>query len=376
MFRVLKGGNCFAPEYIGQKDIFLIYDKIFKIADEIHEENIFDAEIIDCSGSIVCPGFIDQHLHITGGGGEDGPSSRVPEITAGEIFLAGISTAAGLLGADGITRNIAGLLAKANALQIEGLNAVIYTGSYGVPTTTLTGRVISDLSYIDKIIGVGEIAISDYRSSHPSEQMLKELAWEAKVGGMIGKKAGIMHIHVGDGKKGIEPIISLINNSDFPMNMFVPTHLNRNMNVFGQAVEFAKTGGNIDLTAGEKTGKGYSVPDAVSNLISSGVGIDRITVSSDGNGSIPPGDSSGQKVGKVSQLYDDIKACVFDKKIEISDALRLVTENTAKLLGLYPKKGTLKEQSDADILILDKEDLSIKGLIVNGNMVVLSLIHI
>ncbi len=369
MLKLLKGGECYAPEYIGKKDVAVACDKIFKVEEHIPEERLYDAEIIDCEGMLVCPGFIDQHLHITGGGGENGPASRIAEISVEEIVSAGVSTVVGLLGMDSITRGVAGLLAKARGLEKEGVNTFIYTGSYGVPTESLTGKVINDLVYIDKVIGVGEIAIADYRSSHPSVAMLKELAWEARVGGMMGGKAGVLHIHVGDGKKGIEPLLELINDSDFPKSMFVPTHLNRNADLFNQAVEFGKNGGNVDLTAGEKTGKGYSVPDAMERLLAAGVVIDRITVSSDGNGSMPSEDGSGLAVGSIMELFNDIRSCMLEKKIGLETALKAVTVNVARLLGIHPQKGIIKAGSDADLLVLDKHSLEIRKMLIGGRLV-------
>ncbi|MCX7841544.1 MAG: beta-aspartyl-peptidase [Clostridia bacterium] len=368
MFILLKAGECFAPERLGCKDVFIAGDKICKIEESIPICDFIETEVINCTGKVVCPGFIDQHVHIAGGGGENGPSSRVPEIMLGQIISAGVTTVVGVLGMDSITRNIAGLLAKARALDSEGLNTYIYTGSYQVPASTLTGKVNSDIANIDKVIGVGEVAISDYRSVHPSAQMLKELAWEAKVGAMVGGKAGVMHIHVGDGKQGILPLVEMLKDSEFPMEIFVPTHLNRNLHVFGQATEYAKSGGNIDLTSGEKTGKGLSVPDAVERLLRAGVNVDRITVSSDGNGSIPSQDGNKPGVGRVMQLYEEIRQCIAHKAIPIESALKMVTSNVAKILGLYPAKGALKAGSDADILVLDRQSLAIEWLIIKGKI--------
>lgn len=369
MLRLLKGGECYNPDFIGKKDIFVVKDKIYKIYTETPYEKLWETEITDCTGMIVCPGFIDQHVHITGGGGEKGPSSRIPEIKIEDIITSGVSTVVGVLGVDSITRQISGLLAKARALQDEGVNCYIYTGSYGVPTATLTGKVIKDIAYVDQVVGAGEIAISDYRSSHPSMEMLREIAWETKVGAMISGKKGVVHIHVGDGRKGLLPLLELLDNSDFPMDMFVPTHLNRNRTVFNQAAEYGKRGGNVDLTAGEKTGKGLSVPDAVQSLLSQGVNIERITVSSDGNGSIPEGDGTSG-VGKVSELYEDIKKLILEKHLAADIAFKPVTSNVARVLGLYPGKGTLQENSAADILVLEKKSLEIRHMFVNGRKVI------
>lgn len=365
MFKFLKNGICYGPQYLGNKDILIVLNKIYKIDDNIAAENLPNVEIIDCTDKIVCPGFIDQHLHITGGGGEEGFVSRIPEIKLRDIVSAGVTTVVGVLGFDSITRNIEGLLAKARGLEAEGLNTFIYTGSYEVPTATITGKVLKDITLIDKIIGVGEIAISDHRSSHPTLDMLKEIAYEARAGGLLSNKAGIVHIHVGDGKGGLQPLKELVENSDYPMDMFIPTHLNRNKSLFHQAIEFANSGGNIDLTAGQSSESGYSVPDAMELLLREKVSIDRITVSSDGNGSIPS-NGTGALIGKVSQLFDDIRVCVLDRKIDLTWVLKTVSENVAKRLKLFPKKGVLAEGSDGDILVINRQDFSINSVFIGG----------
>lgn len=368
MFKLLKGGHCFTPFDKGKKDILIACNKIYQVEDHIEEAKLWDLELFECKDKIVCPGFIDQHVHIIGGGGEEGPVSRIPELMLSDIITAGITTLVGVLGVDSVTRSIAGLLAKAKALQIEGVNTYIYTGSYSVPTATLTGKALTDLVLIDKVIGIGEIAISDHRSSHPSQGSLYELAYEARVGGMIGGKAGIVHIHVGDGKEGINPLIQLVQESDFPKEMFVPTHVNRNKALFEQSMEYTGSGGNMDLTAGESSENGYSVPDALEMIVKNNIDIGKVTISSDGNGSIPAKGSENTGVGKVKQLFEDIRKCVLEKHLHMEDVLKTVTSNVANILKIYPQKGTLSCGSDADILVLNQEDMSIHSLFINGEV--------
>lgn len=370
LFVLLKNGICYNPELIGKKDILMVKNSIYKIEDNIDDKTFCDIMTVDCSDKIICPGFIDQHIHIIGGGGEGGPASRIPEIMLSEIVSAGITTVVGVLGFDSITRSLKGLLAKARALEEEGLNTFIYTGSYEVPTPTITGSVMSDVSLIDKVVGVGEIAISDHRSSHPSQDSLKKIANEARIGGLLGKKAGVVHIHVGDGKDGLEPLNELAENSDFPLDMFVPTHLNRNKPLFYQALEFAKRGGNIDFTAGQDTGTGYTVPDALKVCIDSGIGLERVTVSSDANGSVPGNSADESGVGKAVQLFDDIRNSILNNKLDMSEVLKTVTVNVAKILKIYPVKGTIKQGSDADVLVLNKNSLDIDKVFINGEQFV------
>ncbi len=360
---LLTGGEVYAPEPVGQCDLLLSPEKITLMRRDIPAFSEYGIEVMDCTGLVLCPAFIDQHVHITGGGGEEGPISRVPEMGIGELICAGTGTAAGLLGADGVTRSVASLLAKARALEAEGMSTVIYTGSYGLPTDTLTGRVLHDIAFVDKVVGAGEVAISDYRSSHPSLEMLRELTWEVKLGGMIGNKAGILHLHVGDGKKGLAPLTDLIEESNFPISMFVPTHLNRNKKLFENAMDFGRKGGYIDLTAGETDQTGHTLPDAAQLLLRGGVKPEQITFSSDAGGSNP---QSPDGRGHASSLYKDVVSCVLEKGIPLETALAMVTKNPAARLKLHPKKGALAAGGDADILMLKKWDLSIVNLILCG----------
>lgn len=364
MFKLLKNGHCFTPDDAGCKDVLIAYDKICAIKDEILPEHLWDVEVIDCQDCLVCPGLIDQHVHITGGGGEQGPISRIPEIMLSEVVEAGVTTLVGVLGFDSITRNIAGLLAKARGLEAEGVTTYIYTGSYGSPTETLTGRVLTDIVLLDKVVGVGEVAISDFRSNHPSLQDLRTLASEANAGGMLGGKAGILHLHVGDGQEGLESLFRLIEESDFSINMFVPTHINRNEKLIEQGIQLLNRGGNIDLTAGET--EGLSVAQSLSLLIAKGMGLDRVTVSSDGNGSAP----AAEGISRMNQLLQDLRSCIWDNKLDFSTVIKTATLNPAKVLKLYPQKGCLQPGSDADILVLRKSDLSIYRLLAKGEVAV------
>ncbi|MEA4849697.1 MAG: beta-aspartyl-peptidase, partial [Clostridiaceae bacterium] len=246
MFKILKGGRVLSPDDRGNKDLLIADKVVANIADSISPSKDYgDVEIIDITGKYVVPGFIDQHVHMIGGGGEAGYASRTPEIMLTRVTKAGITTLVGCLGTDGTTRHMASLLAKARGLEAEGISTYIYTGSYEVPTRTITGSVRNDLILIDKVLGCGEIAISDHRSAQPVKEDITKLAAESRVGGILSGKAGVLHLHVGDGKRKLGMLFEIIEETEIPITQFTPTHINRNPYLLEDGVKFAKLGGMI-----------------------------------------------------------------------------------------------------------------------------------
>ncbi len=231
---ILKRAEVFQPDYLGKKDILIAGEKIIAIENEIDIKwpMSFDIIVIDGSGKKVIPGLIDAHVHIAGAGGEGGPSTRTPEMELSQMLDGGITTVVGCLGTDGFTRSLEAVLMKVKSLKAEGVSAYMYTGSYQVPTPTLLGDVGRDIALIEEIIGIGEIALSDHRSSCPTTDELIRLVEHARVGGMLGGKAGIANIHLGDAKNPFQPIYDAVEKSELKLTQFFPTHCNRNQLYF------------------------------------------------------------------------------------------------------------------------------------------------
>lgn len=316
---------------------------------------------IDAGGMVAVPGYIDQHVHITGGGGEGGFSRRVPELDPFDCIRGGVTSLVGLLGTDAQTRSVENLVAKTKSLREFGLTAFCLTGAYQYPAPTLTGSVEKDIVFIDEIIGV-KTAISDHRSSCPSARDLIRLATQARRGGILSNKPGVVHMHVGSGRGGLGPVFDALKTSDVPIGNFRPTHVQR---VFDDAVKFANLGGYIDFTAGE------DASSTAESLIQAfhKVPPELVTLSSDSNGSLPIWNERKEMVGlgisRITAIHRVIKALIADCGFSAADAVRPVTENVAKALGLYPRKGTIRVGSDADLLLLDPH-LGIDTVIAGG----------
>ena len=365
MIKLLKNAEVYAPEYLGKQDILIAGNQIAAISSQIDASALPGITEFDCTGLKAMPGFIDGHVHIIGGGGEGGPKTRTPELVLSSVLRAGVTTVVGCLGTDGTTRFMESLLTKAYALEAEGITTYIYTGSYEVPTPTLTGSVKNDIILIEKVIGVGEIAISDHRSSQPTLEDIQKLSADVRVGGMLGGKPGIVHLHVGKEDTGIDYIFEIVANTDIPVTQFLPTHMGRTPYLLDQGLKLINMGGKIDITAGKKA------VDQVLYLLNKGANIKGITISSDGNGSLPKFDDDGNliglAVGDMREVYKVWRSLIKDHNMAISDALQIVSSNIAANLNISDHKGCLKPGSDADIVLMD-HDLNIKKLFAKGRL--------
>lgn len=366
---LIRGGMVYAPEELGLKDILILGEQIALIGERIVPPPGVKTKIFDASGSIVVPGFIDLHVHLLGGGGEDGWASRVPEVSLSALTTAGITTAVGVLGTDSVTRTPEALLAKTKAIRAQGLSAYMYTGAYHLPSPTITGSVMRDISLIEEVIGV-KIAISDHRSSQPTVHELARLASEARIGGMLGKKPGIVHAHVGPGVAGLSPILSVCEQSEIPIGQFLPTHVSRNLSLMQQGIDLIKQGGVIDLTVPSDPAE---IVPLVHMLINSGIDMGKVTLSSDGNGSRPlftdDGAFMGMGIGSVATIGQSLRKLVESHILPLTAALRLITANPAARLGLSTHKGSIQPGLDADVLVLD-QDLQIDKVIARGRLMV------
>ena len=374
MIKIIKNGDVYAPEHLGMKDILIIGDKFGCIGDaiELDLRGHVPLEVIDAKGKYVFPGFIDGHVHLTGGGGEGSFRSRTPEITLSSLIKGGVTSVIGCLGTDCVTRSPESLYAKAKSLEEEGLTTYMLTGAYRIPMTNLTGSPMKDMILVDKAVGAGEIAISDHRSSQPTIDELKRLAADIRVGGILSGKAGVLNIHLGDGLSGLKMLRDIVATTEIPYSQFLPTHINRNERLFEEGVEYAKAGGFIDLTCSDPVygEEGDITASAgLKRCLDRGVPPHRITFTSDGQGSLPIFNENKEcirmGVGQVKALFSAVRAAVMEEGILIEQALRVITQNPAEIYKLKGK-GRIETSFDADVVLVDRATLEIDTVIAKG----------
>lgn len=355
MFILIENGDVYAPEPLGRQSVLLANDKILKIGDvSLKDVKALDInlETIDASGCYVTPGLIDPHQHLLGGSGEKGFASQTPEISATEIVRAGITTVVGCLAADTTMKTLPGLLAKVKGLKEEGISAHMWSGGYNVPPKTITDNIRDDIMFIEEVVGCGEIAIADERSTGPTSQELARIVHDAYVGGMLSNKSGVTHFHVGSGDDRLKLLHELIGQHSVSPEWLWATHIARSEKLMLEAIEFAKNGGWVDIDTVDE-----NLPVCVKFYLDHTGWEEKLTVSSDASKTSP------------QNLFNEIRKCVLEAGLPLATVLRFVTSNAADVLKLGTK-GRLEAGKAADVVVMSQADMQIREVISLGRRLV------
>lgn len=352
MLTLIRNGEIYAPASLGRRDVLIFDRRIARIGINLDPAALatleLGLEVVEASDCLVTPGLIDPHQHLLGGSGEKGFSTQTPEVYASELARAGITTVVGCLGVDTTTKTMSGLLAKAKGLNEENLTAYLWSGGYDVPPNTLLRSVREDILCIAEVIGAGEIAIADERATAHSAPELAKLVKDAYVGGLLSRKCGVTHFHVGEGKSRLKLLRALIDEYEINPALLYPTHIERGEELMLEAIELAGRGSYVDIDTVEG-----DLPKWLRFYLDQGGDPSRLTVSSDAS------------INSPHALFDQIRACVLEHNFPLEQMLAHVTTNTASVLQLK-RKGRLEAGCDADLLVLRKDSLKIRDVFAGG----------
>ncbi len=368
MLKVIKNGRVYSPGDLGQKDILIAGDTILLVESRVSTDSLpLPVEVYDAGGKMILPGIIDPHVHFIGGGGSSGLNSRTKEIAIEQIIEAGVTSAVGVLGFDRASRTLKALLLKTRALEELGLSAFMLTGSYSLPSLTLTGSVEDDLILIDKVIGV-KLALGETLANFPEIRDIRNLLAECLRGGHLGGKAGFLQIHMGvQGKVWKKPFMEILREMKIPFPQVVFTHVNRSPDTLDEFMEFIEAGGGVDLTVSytpEERPGSLTAAESLRRMMRAGVLLDRVTLSSDSNATRMLPDKR-LKYLPIQTLFQVIRSLWLSGEIPRPQLVRLVTENPARSLGLGRVKGLIEPGKHADLIIL-KEPFELDGVILKG----------
>jgi len=372
---VIKNAEIFAPAPLGKMDILIGGEKI--LAMEPHIDPAFlpgDIDELDASGMVIVPGFIDGHQHFTGGGGEGGFQTRVPELTVSMNFRNGVTTAVGLLGTDSLTRSVENLYAKTQAFNAEGMTAFMLTGAYWYPSPTITGSVARDMVFLQPVIGV-KLALADSRGPHIDAKDLASLASDVQVAALVANKPGIITVHTGIRTQALDLIFEIVEKFEIRPSIFVPTHINRKSGKLSdQALALAEKGCVVDATCHQELPEPDSPRLTAADFacIARDNGLfDHVSFSTDAGGSMPIWNQDhsrtvGMGVGTPSSLMFELNLLVNKKHIPLEEALRPLTTTPARIYGLETRKGSLRVSMDADLVVIDPASFSIRDVVARG----------
>ncbi|MEM8973104.1 MAG: amidohydrolase family protein [Pseudomonadota bacterium] len=253
--KLIKNAKLYAPDALGISDILISGEKILHVAEPGFTLSGLEVEVIDADGCAVSPGFVDNHVHVLGGGGGLGFRSRVPELQTSQLTRVGTTTVIGMLGFDQSTKDMRGLIGKTKGFVGDGISAYALTGAtLRHPVPTLTGDIIDDIAFIDPIIGVGEISISElgygYDSLGPGAQYIAEALVQALLVGRLAGKGGFLCLQVPPYfEQCLKPLFDMLHTSRVPIKQMIPSHVNQTEGYMQDAILWGQRGGWVDIGA-------------------------------------------------------------------------------------------------------------------------------
>jgi beta-aspartyl-dipeptidase (metallo-type) len=380
---IVRCEQVLAPDALGARDLLIAGERIVALAEPGVDMTGIEVEVLDLRGLTLTPGFIDNHVHTLGGGGGLGFASRAPELQTSQLTRAGITTVIGMLGFDATSKDMRALVAKAKAFKEDGISAYALTGAtLEHPVPTLTGRIRDDIAFVQEIIGIGEISVSElgyaYDSNGPGAQYIAEAATAGLLAGRLARKRGYLCLQVPPYHGAcLKPVMEMLERTGLPIAQLLPSHVNQTDAYMADAIAWAERGGLVDVGANYSPENNFSrataPAKAIVRLLEAGVPLAQILLSSDGNGAPPKeeqreGQPAVANYMPVAALHATWRRLILEEGMAPADALQVVTTNVAAATGLM-RKGRIAAGLDADLVAFD-DDWRIHTVIARGRVMV------
>jgi len=375
--KIMEGGN-----------ILVDGDKIKEIS-----QSDFDIpcdEIIDAKGHYISPGFIDIHVH--GGGGADFMDGTVEAFL--QIAKTHLQYGTTALYPTTLTSEVKDLFATLDIYKEakkQNKSGAQFMGMHlEGPYFAMNQRGAQDPKYIRNPDPLEYKKILDYSDDIVRWSAAPELPGAIEFGHYVKSKGKILALAHTD---------AVYNEvlEGFKNGYTLATHFYSGMNGVTRRNAFryagaVEAGYLIDEMDVEAIADGIHLPPPLLQLIYKIKGPDKTALITDAmrGAGMPEGDSilgnihTGMKViiedgvaklpdrsafaGSVATTNRLVRTVVKEAGIPLTDAVKMMTETPARIMGINAGKGSLEVGKDADIILFD-EDINIVNTLVNGQII-------
>ncbi len=347
-------------------------------------------EIIDAEGHYVSPGFIDIHVH--GGGGHDFMDGTVEAFLQIAETHARFGTTA--MFPTTLTSEVADLFSTLDAYKEahqKNRKGAQFMGMHlEGPYFAINQRGAQDPRYIRPPQPAEYQKILAYSDDIARWSAAPELPGAIEFGHYVKSKGKVLALAHTDAV--YEEVLE-----GFKNGYTLATHFYSGMNGVTRRNAFryagaVEAGYLIDEMDLEAIADGIHLPPPLLQLIYKIKGPDKTALITDAmrGAAMPEGESilgnmhTGLKViiedgvaklpdrsafaGSVATTNRLVRTVVKEAGIPLTDAIKMITQTPARIMGISDRKGSLKTGKDADMIIFDK-DINIISTLIGGKIV-------
>jgi N-acetylglucosamine-6-phosphate deacetylase len=364
-----------------KKDVLIQNGKIKKIDENIAQSEEEDCEVLDAEDFWVVPGLIDIHTH--GAMGIDFMDAGYSELKELSVFYA----------SKGVTSFLATTMTDSIERIKDALKNIHHAINKGVPGARIVGVNME-----------GPFINPDYRGAHPKEYIIMPtlglieefikssgnnirlitIAPELEGVKEITQKLLKEGITIAAGHSGIDFIgaesafnngfghVTHLFNAMTGMHHRKPGLVGAALDTENVTVEIIPDGIHVHPSVVRSAIKCKTCDRTVlitDSIAAAGAGYENLKLKFAGEKiMIKDGAAvfdNGVLAGSTITMIDGVKNMVQRMGIDLGDAIKMASENPAKVIGIFDRTGTISEGKDADVIILDK-GLRVRTTITGG----------